>query len=512
MSGRTGNPHTRVLSVASEVFPLVKTGGLADVAGALPGALLEHGVEICTLLPGYPSVLATMGTAEPVHAFGDLMGGPARLLKGHAAGLDLFVIDAPHLYARDGGPYTRPDGSEWSDNGVRFAALAQVGAAIGQGLLPGWLPDIVHCHDWQAGLVPAYLYYSAGRRPPTVITVHNLAFQGQYPATLLEKIGLPARAYSYDSIEYYGTIGYLKAGLQHADRITTVSPTYATEILTQEAGMGLDGLLRSRSSIVSGILNGIDTEVWNPATDRNIPARYDATTLAMRRENRKALQQRLGLEVEDSRLLIGVVSRLSWQKGLDLLLAALPGIIGNGASIAMVGAGDAELVSGFTRAAAAHPGRFGLVLGYDEALAHLIQSGSDALVVPSRFEPCGLTQLCALRYGTVPIVSRVGGLADTIIDANDMALASGLGTGFQFSPVTEERLEAAVRRAMSLFGRPEWQQIQANGMASDVSWRRPAEQYAALYAEIAPPTVAATAIAFDAEAGPVIRPSADRRH
>ena len=485
MSSGTGKARIRVLSVASEVFPLIKTGGLADVAGALPSAVRQHGIDMWTLLPGYPSVVAYLQAAEPVHEFADLIGGPATLLRATASGLDLLVIDAPHLYARDGGPYNGKDGSEWSDNAIRFAALAQVGAMIGQGLLSGWVPDIVHSHDWQAGLVPAYLHYGEGRRPSTVITVHNLAFQGQYASSLLERIGLPARAYSYDSVEYYGTIGYLKAGLQHADRITTVSPTYATEILTPEAGMGLDGLLRSRSSIVSGILNGIDTEVWNPETDTNIPTRYNAAVLTRRSENRKALQQRLGMEVEGNRLLIGVVSRLSWQKGLDLLLSILPGLVADGVSIAMLGAGEAELVAAFSRAAQTYKRHFGMMAGYDEALAHLIQSGSDALLVPSRFEPCGLTQMCALRYGAVPIVSRVGGLADTIIDANDMALASGLGTGFQFSPVTEEKLEAAVRRARTHFRRPEWRQLQANGMATDVSWRRPAEQYAALYAELA---------------------------
>lgn len=477
----------RVLSVASEIFPLIKTGGLADVAGALPKALAEHGIEVVTLVPGYPRVIAALTAAEAVHQFQALMGGPARLLRGRAAGLDLMVLDAPHLYAREGGPYADAAGVDWPDNGLRFAALAQVGADIGRGLVTGFLPDVLHCHDWQAGLAPAYLHYGEGRRPGTVMTVHNLAFQGQYPRTLLEEIGFPPHAYSYDSIEYYGHIGYLKAGLQHADRITTVSPTYATEIMTGEAGMGLDGLLRARSHVVSGILNGIDTDVWNPATDRLIPARFDSGTPGLRAANRRALQQRLGLAVDSEHMIIGVVSRISWQKGLDLLLQCVPAILGHGASLAMLGAGDADLVRGFGEVAGMHPGRVGLENGYDEALAHLIQAGADALIVPSRFEPCGLTQLCALRYGAVPIVARVGGLADTVIDANDMALAAGQGTGFQFSPVTGDRLEKAVRRAAELFGTPAWAQIQANGMASDVSWRRPAERYAALYAEIAPP-------------------------
>ncbi|HEX9903364.1 MAG TPA: glycogen synthase GlgA [Propylenella sp.] len=470
-----------VLSVASEVYPLVKTGGLADVAGALPGALARHGVRVRTLLPGYKAVLDALDGRDTVHRFAHLQGGPARLLAASAAGLDLLVVDAPHLYVRPGGLYLDQHGRDWPDNAERFAALAQAAAEVAGGLLPGYAPDVLHAHDWQAGLAPAYLYYSDGRRPGTVMTVHNLAFQGIFPADLLPVLGLPAAALSIDGVEYFGGIGFLKAGLQFADRITTVSPTYAAEICTPEAGMGLDGLLRRRSDALSGILNGIDETVWDPSADAHLAARYDAETLDRRLENKRALAKRFSVAFDREAPLFGVVSRLSEQKGLDLLLAALPRLKQEGAQLVVLGAGDAPLEAGY-RAAAAAPGRIGVVIGYDEGLAHLIQGGADALLVPSRFEPCGLTQLCAMRYGAIPVAARVGGLNDTIVDANDMALAAGVATGMQFAPVTQAGLDRAIGRTLALWKRPEtWRRMQVNGMALPVGWSRPAEQYAELY-------------------------------
>jgi starch synthase len=318
------------------------------------------------------------------------------------------------------------------------------------------------------------------------MTVHNLAFQGRYPAELFPELELPPEAFTVEGVEYYGGVGYLKAGLALADRITTVSPTYAAEIATAEAGMGLDGLIRGRADRVSGILNGVDVEVWNPATDANLPARYDAGRLEARRANKAALCAELGLAFEPDTPLFVVISRLGWQKGLDLLLAALPWLVVQGAQLALLGAGDAELEAGFAAAASAHPGRVGCRFGYDEALAHRMQGGGDAILVPSRFEPCGLTQLCGLRYGCVPVVARVGGLADTIIDASPMALAAGTATGVQFAPTTLEMLEHGIRRAVGLYRQPEtWRALQRNGMATDVSWRDPARRYAALYRELA---------------------------
>jgi len=474
-----------VLGIASELYPLVKTGGLADVAGALPYALKPLGVRIRTLVPGYPAVLAGLEAARTVRLLPDFYGGSAKLLSGKAAGLDLFVLDAQHLYDRTGGPYTGPDGRDFDDNARRFAALARAGASIGQGLVPRYRPDVVHTHDWQAGLTAAFLAYDGRPRPGVVATIHNLAFQGQFDRRLLSELGLPAAAFTADGVEYYGDIGFLKAAVRLCDRITTVSPTYAAEICTPERGMGMDGLLRGRADRLSGILNGIDTAAWDPAHDPLIAAPYDAGRLHARAANKAALQRRLGLAEDPAAPLFGVVSRLSWQKGLDLLLQTLPLLIAEGAQLAVLGAGEPELERGYRQAAADHPGRIGCVFAYDEPLAHQIQAGADALVAPSRFEPCGLTQLCALRYGAVPVVARVGGLADTVIDATPMSLASGAATGVQFAPVETPMLESAVRRTLALYRDPEtWRRLQLNGMACDVSWSQSARRYAELYAEL----------------------------
>ena len=477
----------RVLSVASEAFPLIKTGGLADVVGALPGALAPLGIQMTTLLPGYPAVMGSIGATETVHRWRTLFGGPASLLATEAGTLKLFVLDAPHLYDRPGNPYVNSDGKDWPDNAERFAALAFVAAEIGHRVLSDYAPDVVHAHDWQAALVPTYLRFhrpakARGKAPPTVLTVHNLAFQGQFSASLLEKLHLPAQSFTMEGVEYYGQIGFLKGGLALADHITTVSPTYAVEIQGSEMGMGLDGLLRHRADALTGILNGIDTDVWNPATDQYLTARYDARRPEARKRNKAAVRQQFTLADDVAGPLITVVSRLAWQKGMDLLLAALPRLLAEGGQLALLGAGDATLQAEFTTAAARHPGQVGIVLGYNEGLSHLLQGGADAILIPSRFEPCGLTQLYGLRYGTVPIVARTGGLADTIIDANDVAIAAGAATGFQFSPITVDALGATLTRTVRAYRNPAtWRSLQKRGMATDVSWRRPAMQYADLY-------------------------------
>jgi starch synthase len=302
----------RALSVASEVYPLIKTGGLADVAGALPPALNAEGIEDRTVVPGFPGVMHAMGAAEEILHYPNLHGGPARLLSGSCGKLDMFVIDAPHLYARPGNPYAAPDGKEWPDNGIRFAALGRVAADIGLGAVPSFVPDVVHAHDWQAGLTHAYLHYSERSRPATVMTVHNLAYQGQFPREMLSALGLPPESFTIDGVEYYGAIGFLKAGLLFADHITTVSPTYAVEIQTPEEGMGLDGLLRGRANQLSGILNGIDTSVWNPATDPHIASTFSSEELEKRVANKVALQRRVGLRIAPDAFLLGVISRMSW--------------------------------------------------------------------------------------------------------------------------------------------------------------------------------------------------------
>jgi len=474
----------RILSVAAEIFPLIKTGGLADVAGALPLALAPLGFDVRSLVPGYPALLRQLEKPGVVHRYADLFGGPARLVDAQAGKLRLFVLDAPHLYDRPGNPYTNSEGKDWPDNAQRFAALARAGADIGLGALPGFAPDVVHAHDWQAGLTAAYLHYAGKPRPATLATVHNLAFQGQFDRSLLATLGLPPASFALDGVEYYGTIGYLKAALQLSDRITTVSPTYAHEIMQAEAGMGLDGLLRKRRAVVSGILNGIDTQVWNPARDEHLAARYDARVLRLRARDKAALQQRMDLDIDANLPLFGVISRLSWQKGLDLLIDALPTLLAHG-QLAVLGSGDAALEEKYTRAAESNHGRVGCVLGYDEELAHQIQAGADVLLVPSRFEPCGLTQLCALRYGAVPLVARVGGLNDTVIDANEMALDAGVATGFQFAPIDTPALEGAIVRAASAFrDKQAWSRLQLNGMRADVSWEQPARRYAQLYRDM----------------------------
>ncbi|WP_439595889.1 glycogen synthase GlgA [Falsiroseomonas sp.] len=471
----------RVLSVASECVPLVKTGGLADVVGALPSALAAQGIRVTTLLPGYPAVMAAMGGGRALRRIDDLFGGPARLQRGEVAGMDIIAIDAPHLFARPGNPYLSPQGGEWADNGVRFAALGAMAALVGTGGIRNLGFDLVHAHDWQAGLAPAYLRY-AGKRVPSVFTVHNLAFQGKFPLALFPLLGLPPQALSVEGLEYFGTTGFLKAGLWYADRITTVSPTYAAEIRTPEMGMGLDGLLRGRAGIVSGILNGIDEVSWDPARDKLLPANFSAADVAPRAANKAALQRRLGLEEDPEALLFGFVGRLTWQKGVDLILGALGTLLSQGAQLAILGTGDAELEAATRAAAWSNPGRVGHEIGYDEALARQIYAGSDVVLVPSRFEPCGLAQLCALRYGALPLVAHVGGLSDSVIDANEMALAEGQGTGVHFSPVNREMLEAAVLRMAALWrDQPAFRKLQANALRCDVSWTRSAARYATLY-------------------------------
>ena len=472
----------KILSVVSELYPLVKTGGLADVAGALPAALREQGVDMVTLLPGYPSVMAALGQASEVIASDDCFGGPARVVAARAAGLELLVLDAPHLFDRPGTPYADLDGNDWPDNAERFGALAWIAAQIGLGEVPALVPDIVHAHDWQSALTMAYLEYDGRARPATVLTVHNLAFHGQFPADLLADLRLPARAYAIDGVEFYGAIGFLKSGLQFADRINTVSPTYAAEIQTPEWGCGIDVLLRERSAVLSGILNGIDVGVWDPANDTRIPARYDRSDTSARRVNKAALQQRLGLDAAADRLLFGAVGRLAWQKGIDLLADAAPTLIDTGAQLALLGTGDHDIERRVGSIAQQHPLRIGCTIGYDEDLAHLIQAGADALIVPSRFEPCGLTQLCALRYGAIPVVAKVGGLVDTVVDLDEEEDDGLSATGLKFAPVTSEALAAALRRTVELWGDQQtWARMQANGMAVDVSWSQPAACYAELY-------------------------------
>ena len=479
----TDTASLKVLSVASEAYPLVKTGGLADVVGALPGALAPHGVAMTTLLPGYHPVLATLGRARAVHRWPDLLGTPARLLAGEIDGHPLLVLDAPALFVRDGGLYADPAGHDWDDNWRRFAALSRAAADLGSGAVKGRRFHVVHAHDWQAALSAAYLRYApaGGAAARSVVTIHNMAFQGRYDAGIFPAMGLPGEAFSIEGVEYYGGVGMLKGGLASADAITTVSPTYAGEILSGEFGMGLEGLIGARRGVVSGILNGIDPAVWNPATDPALPARFGERTLARRVAGKRAVERTFGLAQDDGPLFC-VISRLTWQKGMDVLGECVDALVGMGGRLAMLGSGDAALEQAFWWAQDRHPGRVGIRIGYDEPLSHLMQGGCDAILIPSRFEPCGLTQLYGLAYGCVPVVARTGGLADTVIDANEAALAAGVATGFQFGGVSRDALTAAIARAVAVFAdRERWTTMQRRGMRADFSWRESGRRYAALY-------------------------------
>lgn len=472
-----------VLMVTSECAPFVKTGGLADVVGALPGALGRLGpVDVRVMLPAYPGLFPLLPQGEEVATFGDLPGGPGRLVQVQAQGLTLLLLDAPQLYDRAGKPYTGPDGRDWADNHLRFGALAQAAARICFDGLAGWKPDILHAHDWQAALAPVYLKQTGRAVPKSVLTIHNIAFQGRFGPHVLGELGLRGDWFHADGLEYYGDLSFLKAGLVYADAVTTVSPTYAREILTPEFGMGLEGVLQARAADLSGILNGIDTDAWDPATDAALVRTFDSRTVSRKSENRFEIAARLGLDAGHDGPLFCVISRLTEQKGLDTLAGAIPHLVAEGGQLALLGSGEPELEEAYSRAAREHPGRVGVQIGYDEGFSHLLQGGSDAILIPSRFEPCGLTQLYGLRYGTLPVVARTGGLADTVIDANPAALSVGVATGFVLDSVSPAGIEAAISRVCSAYAdRKLWQGMQRAAMRQPVGWETSAKTYAQLY-------------------------------
>jgi starch synthase len=476
---------SKVLFVTSEAYPLIKTGGLGDVCGSLPLALQSLDCDVRLLMPGYRDALAAAGNLETVAELATTPGGARiNLIEGYLPGtrVPVWFVDFPPAYGRPGNPYLDHHGVPWTDNAARFALLARVASAIALGQAPlRWQPDVVHCHDWQTGLVPALLA-QAPARPATVFTIHNLAYQGLFPHHLLAALGLPASWWSYDALEFHGQLSFIKGGIVYADWITTVSPTYAREIQTPAFGDGLDGLLRHRAQRLLGILNGIDTGIWNPARDAHVVAHYSAKRLAPKADNKAALQRELRLAPRADAPLIGMVGRMVHQKGADLLTAALPRLMQLGAQLAILGSGDAALERALRAATAEHPGECAALIGYDETLAHRIFAGADAFLMPSRFEPCGLSQLYALRYGAVPIVHRVGGLADTVVDANPAALESGTATGVVFESANALALGDAVARAVTLYRQPRtWKQLIATGMRQDYSWRHSAQDYARLY-------------------------------
>jgi starch synthase len=476
----------KVLHVAAEVFPLVKTGGLADVVAALPVALAMQGADVRLLLPGLPTVMDSVQGARTVIDIGPCFGAlRVRLLLARMPGskLPVYVIDAPYLYRRNGSPYQDSLGEEWPDNLQRFALLGWVAAHLAaDDADPRWVPDIVHAHDWHAAMACAYIAEHPPTMAGTIFTVHNLAFQGVFPMHEWPVLGLASRLMSPSGLEFHGQLSFMKAGLKFADHVTTVSPTYAREIATHEFGFGLDGVIRGREGSVTGVLNGIDAEVWNPATDAAIAERYDAERLGGKLRCREALQTELGLQVDEEALLVAVVSRLTAQKGLDLVLAALPQLLAAGVQFAVQGTGESALETAFRMAMHSHPRQVHVHVGYDEARAHRLIAGADAIAVPSRFEPCGLTQLYGLRYGTLPIVRRVGGLADTVVDSGPAGSGAAGATGFVFDAATPAALTHCVLRAAAVRrDGSTWQAMMRAAMSQPLSWQEPARQYLALY-------------------------------
>lgn len=475
----------KVLQVAAEAVPLVKTGGLADVVGALPDALAGQGVSTRLLLPGFAAVRAALSSPRELAVLPCPWKGPApRLVVGRLAPwgqAPAYVIVAPDLYERPGSPYADPAGQAWPDNHRRFAPLGWAALALARGADPAWQPEVVHAHDWHAGLAPAALAH-AGHPAASVMTIHNLAYQGLFPAQAFLELDLPQAAWQVEGVEFWGQVSFLKAGLQHAQRVSTVSPRYAREIQQPADGCGLDGVLRAHPAGVTGILNGVDYGIWHPRQDPHLVQRYDADDLRGKAACKARLQAEQGLPVEPSALLMAVISRLTHQKGLDLLLQVLPQALQGGAQLVVLGQGDPVLEAGFVEAARRHSGQVVLLRAHDEALAHRLYAAADLVLVPSRFEPCGLTQLYAMAYGALPLVHHVGGLADTVCDASLEGLEDGQATGFVFHRFEADAFSGALRRAHLLWQRPEvWRAVQRRAMAQRFDWARAAAAYARLY-------------------------------
>jgi starch synthase len=473
----------RILHATSELFPLIKTGGLADVSAALGKAQRSLGHDARVVLPGYPQVLEALEDAatrlEHEVKVGSSRGG---LLRASLRGVDMpaYVLDCPELYDREGGPYVDESGRDYPDNHLRFALLSRAAADLGLGADPEFRPDVVHGHDWQTGLAPAYLAHSAAARPRSVHTIHNLAYQGVFRSEIFPQLGLPPDAMRMEGVEYHGGVSFLKAALWYADALTTVSRTYAAEIQTPAFGHGLEGLLCGRRGDLTGIVNGVDYSVWDPRVDRHLPRRYGPDSLGGKLTAKAALRARFGLGAAHGPLFVAV-ARLTPDKGLDLVASAAESMRELGAQLAILGTGDAGLEARLSEVAARDPERVGFVRGYDESLAHVMQAGADVTLVPSRTEPCGLTQLYAMRYGSLPLVRRTGGLADTVVDVSPETLDRA--TGFVFDEPTSQALLQSMHRATSLFEQPSlWARVQAHAMAADFGWESAARHYLDVYA------------------------------
>ena len=475
----------KLLFVAPELFPYAKTGGLGDVAAALPRAVAALGVDVRVIVPGYRSLLAA--TERRVLAEFDCAALATRATLSEIVGSSpsILVLEHRDYYDRDGGPYQGPAG-DWPDNAERFALLCHAAAALcAPGLLEDWHADIVHCNDWQSALVPALLHHMGNATTKSVMTIHNLAFQGLFPRETVARVGLPETAFAIDGVEFYGQLSFMKAGLVYADKITTVSPGYAEEIQQPALGFGLDGVLRARSADLSGILNGIDERDWDPQHDRALAAHYGADSLDKKRLNKRALQTEFNLPLDDQVCLLGMVSRIGLQKGSDLVATIMAELAERSVQLVILGSGERAIEQQLAKASAAWPKQFALRTGYDERLAHMIEAGSDLFLMPSRFEPCGLNQMYSMRYGTPPIVHAVGGLRDTVFDPRDVGLESA--TGFTFTPAEPQALLEAVDRALAAWrDQTQFAQLQRNGMQRDFSWSQSAQQYVELYRSIQP--------------------------
>lgn len=489
----------QLLFVASEVYPLAKTGGLADVCAALPDALTGMGMDVRLLMPAYPAVREQLGATREAADLGEVLPGiRAGLIAGRVpdTGLPIWLVDCPALFDRPGGLYQDDDGRDWPDNALRFGLLCHAAARIGLDRARlDWRPDIVHANDWHTGLVPLLLQQAGGERPRTVFTVHNAAFQGNFPLDAAVSLGLPSAVTDTDGIEFYGQLSFLKAGIRYADKVTTVSPTHARELLTPEFGFGMEGLFRARGKDFLGIMNGIDAALWNPATDSHITACYTRDYGHGKSVCKATVQHQCGLDVNAQAPLVACISRLTRQKMADLVLQRLPSMMSRYPRLqfALHGRGDHALEEGFRQLALSYPGRMSVRIGYEEAYAHHLHAAADILLHGSRFEPCGLTQLYAMRYGTIPVVSRVGGLADSVVDHGSRGSRSReKATGFVFDEVSGEAMEAALARSLEMYQqRPRlWTTLRRRAMSGDFSWMSSARRYASLYTDLTGVTAA----------------------
>ncbi len=475
----------KILFAASEVHPLIKTGGLADVAGSLPRALADLSQDIRVILPNYPSI----NNAEEVRFISSVRvnNQDANILETKLPDSDVIVwlVDCPTLFDTPGNPYVDEDGNSWENIADRFTLFCRVVVEVAMNRAHlDWSADVVHCNDWQTGLVPALLSIE-GNKPASVFTIHNMAYQGMFPENTFFDLNLPRQLWHPAGIEFHEMLSFIKGGLAYSDRITTVSPTYALEIQTPEYGYGLEGLLSHKYQILSGIINGMDLEQWNPEKDTSISEPYSVSTLEKKIINKTSLQARSSLPVNKSVPLFGLISRLVEQKGVDLILDCLQDMVEMPLQFVLLGSGDKSVERKLLDFARLYPKKVSVTIGYNEALAHQIEAGADIFLMPSRFEPCGLNQMYSQRYGTIPIVRETGGLADTIEDALPKSLANNTATGVSFKHATPGALLEAIKRTMLLYNdKKSWKKIQVAAMEKDFSWENSAKQYLALYEEI----------------------------